>query len=256
VAALDFTSQSAVNTINNWVSTQTNGKIPKIVNQISSDDIMYLVNAIYFKSTWKEKFDPAATKALPFHLTDGSQVNANFMDGKIDLNWYYDNAVSVYELPYANSKYSMVIAMPTAGTSISQFVTGLDFTKWQTWMSGLHATNAEIKIPKFQFSFGVNLNTPLSSLGLGIAFSNLADFTDINPAGGLQITNVEHKAFVDIDESGTTAAAVTSVTVGISAVYNPPPAVLDHPFVFAIREMSSGIILFVGTVNNPTLTGE
>jgi serpin B len=256
IAALDFSNvTSSLNTINNWVNTETHGKIPSIISQISNDDEMFLVNAIYFKSAWKEKFDAANTASLPFYATSG-QVNASFMDGKIDFNRYDDDNVDVFELPYSNSKYSMVIAMPALGTSVSQLESGLDSAKWQTWVNGLHAANSELKVPKFTFSYGVNLNTPLTSLGLGIAFSKLADFTGISSAGGLLITSVAHRAFIDVDESGTTAAAATSVTVGISAVLNVPPTVIDRPFIFFIREMSSGIILFVGTVNNPTLTEE
>ena len=256
IAALNFNNAtSSLNTINGWVSTETNGKIPTIVNKISGDDVMFLINAIYFKSAWKEKFDPANTASLPFYATNG-QVQANFMDGKIDFNRYDDNSVDVFELPYSNSKYSMVIAMPAVGTSVSQLASGLDSAQWQTWVNGLHATNSELKVPKFTFSYGAKLNNALSSLGLGIAFSDLADLSGISSAGGLLISSVDHKAFIDVDESGTTAAAATSVAVGLTAVLNPPPTVINRPFLFFIREMSSGIILFAGTVNNPTLTGE
>jgi serpin B len=256
IAALDFSNASAsLNAINGWVNTATNGKIPSIISQISNDDEMFLVNAIYFKSTWKEKFDAAKTASLPFYATTG-EVQANFMDGTIDFNRYDDANVDVFELPYSNSKYSMVIAMPADGTSVSQLESVLDSAKWQTWVNGLHATNSELKVPKFTFSYGAKLNNALSSLGLGIAFSKLADFSAISAAGGLQITSVDHKAFIDVDESGTTAAAATSVTVGITAILYTPPTVIDHPFIFFIREMSTGIILFAGTVNNPTLTGQ
>ena len=255
IASLDFTNPSSVNTINNWVNTQTNGKINKIINSINSQDVMFLINAIYFKSTWKEKFDPGKTTLLPFNLSNGSQVQAKFMDGTIDFNRFDNNEVNVFELPYSNSKFSMLIAMPASGTSVHQLIAGLDSAKWASWMQGLHTTNSELKLPKFTFSYGISLNDALMSLGLGIAFSDGADFSGINANIPLQISAVNHKAFVAVDESGTTAAGVTSITITPTDVLLNSPTVIDHPFVFAIREMSTGVILFTGTVNNPLLTG-
>ena len=112
-----------------------------------------------------------------------------------------------------------------------------------------------MKLPRFKFGYGIELNNTLNALGMGIAFSNNADFTGINPVGRLKITHVLHKAFVDVDENGTTAAAATKVTIGTTASAPQPPTIIDHPFIFAIREMKSGLILFVGMVNNPLLTG-
>jgi serpin B len=253
VQALDFTSASAPTTINNWVSNQTGGKIPTIINQIPGDEVMYLINAIYFKSVWKEKFDPSQTKSQPFYLTDGSTVQASFMDGTIDLNYYNDGKAAVYELPYSNSKYSLVILQPAIGTALKDFITSLDSTKWQTYMSGLTATNQQISFPKFKFSYFVNLNQPLKDLGLGIAFSDDANFSLIETPIPLKIDQVIHKAYVETDESGTTAAAATSVGIKTATASEPPPPI-NHPFMFAIRQMSSGLILFAGTVNDPTQT--
>jgi serpin B len=251
VQALDFNSPAAVSTINNWVSEQTNGKIPTIINSVPADVVMYLINAIYFKSDWNTKFDAAKTAPLPFYLADNSSVQTQFMDGKIDYKRYDNTEAHVFELPYVNKKYSMVIVMPETGTTLRQLVTGLDSVKWKTWMAGLYGANTEIKLPKFTFSYNVGLNGALKALGMGVAFGGNADFSGINATVPLQITEVKHKAFIAVDESGTTAAAVTSVAIGLTATLNPPPTVIDHPFIFAIREMSSGLVLFVGTMNNP-----
>ncbi len=251
VQALNFNNPSSVLTINNWVNKETNGKIPTIINSISSLDLMYLVNAIYFKSGWKEKFDASKTSKLPFYVTDNSPIQADFMDGDVDYKRYDDNTVHVFELPYANDKYSMVILMPAAGTSVHQLAQQIDSSKWKTWMAGLTTDKSDLKLPKFQFSYGTNLNGALGSLGMGIAFSDDADFSLINPTAKLHISAVIHKAFVAVDESGTTAAAATVVAITATAPANPPPTVIDHPFIFAIREISSGLILFTGTVSNP-----
>jgi len=254
IQALDFSNPASVNTINNWVNQSTDGKIPVVINQIPGDAIMYLINAIYFKSSWKEKFDPKATLSLPFYRPDNSQVQASFMRGDINFNAYYDNNVSVFELPYSNDKYSMVIALPAHGISLNQLVTGLTTAQWQTWMSGLKPDKAPITLPKFKFSYSVLLNNALTDLGLGIVFSGNANFSLINPIAPLVISKVRHKAYVETDESGTTAAAVTTVVIATTARAPLPP--INRPFMFAIREMSSGLILFTGAVNDPKQMGQ
>jgi serpin B len=251
VQALDFTSQASVNTINNWVSSQTNGKITDIIDKISPNDMLYLINAIYFKSSWNEKFDASKTTKLPFYTTDNGTVQTNFMDGTIDFKRFDNTEADVFELPYTNSKYSMVIVMPAGGAPVKQLITNLDSTKWKTWMAGLNSVKVELKMPKFTFGYSTILNNNLSALGMGLAFSDAADFSGINATTKLQITAVNQKATIEVDENGTTATVVTSVGVGTTATPVPPPTVIDHPFIFAIREMSSGLILFTGVVNNP-----
>jgi serpin B len=250
IQALDFSNPASVTTINNWVSDNTAGKITQVVDQIPADAIMYLINAIYFKSTWQEKFDPKATTSMPFHRADNSQVQASFMMGDIDFNAYYDSNVSVFELPYSNNKYSMVIAMPAINSSLTQMIKGLTPAQWQTWMSGLQHSKNTLMLPKFKFSYSVLLNGPLTDLGLGIAFTSGADFSLISSTAPPVISKVTHKAYVETDETGTTAAAVTTVVMATTAPAPIPP--INRPFMFAIREESSGLILFTGAVNDPT----
>ncbi|HEY4323721.1 MAG TPA: serpin family protein [Mucilaginibacter sp.] len=253
IQALDFSNPASINTINNWVSDNTNGKIPSVISKIPPDAIMYLINAIYFKSTWKEKFDPKATFSMPFYRTDNSQVQTSFMTGEVNFSAYYDSNVSVFELPYSNDKYSMVIALPAYSSSLSQMVTGLTSDQWQTWMSGLKPDKATLTLPKFKFSYGVLLNNALIDLGLGNAFSSSANFSLINPTAPLAISRVTHNAYVETDENGTTAAAVSTVAMATTARAPIPP--INRPFMFVIREVSSGLILFTGTVNDPTQAG-
>jgi serpin B len=252
VQSLDFTNPSSVNTINGWVSNQTNGKIPKIVDQIDGGDMMYLINAIYFKSLWSCKFDVSQTRPGTFYLPDASTVQADLMKGdKINYNVYRDQNVTVLELPYINSKYSMVIVEP----SQTKILLNLDTVTWNGWMGKLTAGNGPVIMPKFKFSYNILLNNALGSLGMDNAFSDAADFTGINPAGNLHISKVMHKAYVAVDESGTEAAAVTSVIISLTAALGPPTITIDHPFIFVIREMKTGLILFAGTVNNRLLPG-
>ncbi|WP_413669776.1 serpin family protein [Mucilaginibacter sp. Mucisp86] len=251
VKALDFSSDKtgSANTINSWVSGQTNNKIPKILDQIGDGARMYLINAIYFKSSWKTRFDAAKTYKAPFRLADNSTVQTDFMTNNgVELKTAYDNGTNVVELPYSNSKYSMVMIMPYE--DVKAFALGLDSTKWNFLMGKLAATKSQITIPKFKFSYGINLMGILKSLGMGIAFSDQADFSRITAGGGVAITEVKHEAYIDVNEDGTEAAAATEVGIGISAP--APTNVFNKPFIFAIREMKTGLILFAGIVNDPT----
>jgi serine protease inhibitor len=232
VQALDFAAPASVNTINDWVSSQTNGKITRLLQEISQDEVMFLVNAIYFKSVWKSKFDPANTQKMAFHT---------------------DENVRLIELPYSNDKYSMVIAVPNENKTLADLIPTLNSDNWNNWMSKLSPTTQPLAIPKFKFTYSVTLNDALGTLGMANAFTRAADFTRINSAGGLLITNVIHKAYVAVDEAGTEAAAVTSVGVGTTSA--PQQIPVNRPFVFVIREMKTGLILFAGTVNDPTQAG-
>ena len=256
VQSLDFSSPAALTTINGWVSNNTGGYIPSIINSIPAGEIMYLVNAIYFKSSWKESFNTKNTAVQSFYLADNSQVQASFMSSSIDYNYYYDSpsGTNIFELPYSNSKFSMDIVLPASGTSVNTVLAGLDSAKWQSWMNALTPTKNTITMPKFKFSYSTSLNKALMDLGLKIAFSDGADFSLINAGQPLKITDVEHKGYVETDESGTTAAAATSVGIGILAIPASPPSI-NRPFIFVIRQMSSGVIVFAGVVNNPLLTG-
>ena len=148
----------------------------------------------------------------------------------------------------------MVLVMPASGQSLVSFVSTLNSTNWASMIAKLSSGSADVSIPKFQFTYATSLKDQLSAMGMGIAFSDAADFTNINPAGNLQITDVKHNTYIAVDETGTEAAAATTVIVGPTAIaYNQ--LTIDHPFFFAIREMKSGLILFAGTVNNPAQSG-
>jgi serpin B len=167
----------------------------------------------------------------------------------VPLNTNIVNDARVLELPYNNKKFSMVIVTPTS-QSVQEYAAGLDSAKWQSLMTGLSGSYVDVSMPKFKFSYDKELKDVLSTLGMANAFSDLADFTRIS-TGGLAISEVKHKAFIEVDEEGTTAAAATSVTFVATAVL-PYNFKLDHPFIFAIREMKTGLVLFTGVVNDPT----
>ncbi len=251
VQGLDFASPGAKDQINNWVSTNTNGKIPTIIDQIRGDMVMFLINAVYFKSNWSSKFDKNKTAKGDFHLSGQNKVQADFMTAMLKINSVINTEASVIELPYGNKRYSMVIAMPTGATTAGTLAETLTAQKWNQWMSGLREGQNDIRMPKFKFEYEIKLNDPLTALGMGNAFSDMADFTRLRSNGQLKIDEVKHKTFIEVNEEGTEAAAATSV--GIVETSAPAPVIVNKPFIFAIREMKTGLILFTGIVNNPLL---
>lgn len=251
VQGLDFASPGAKDQINNWVSTNTNGKIPTIIDQIRGDMVMFLINAVYFKSNWSAKFDKNKTAKGDFHLSGQSKVQADFMTAMLKINSFINAEASVIELPYGNKRYSMVIAMPTGATTAGTMAETLTAQKWDQWMSSLREGHNDIRLPKFKFEYQIKLNDPLTALGMGNAFSDMADFTRLRSNGQLKIDEVKHKTFIEVNEEGTEAAAATSV--GIVETSAPAPIIVNKPFIFAIREMKTGLILFTGIVNNPLL---
>lgn len=250
--AVDFGLPTTKDMMNQWVSDQTHGKIPGIITGTSPSDVMYLINAIYFKSTWNERFDPTETHQKAFYLPNNTTIQTDFMSADIHYNTYSDDLAQVYELPYKNKKYSMVIVMPVNTKTVQDVTGSLDSVKWQSWMSQLQPAKNIIVMPKFKFQYQTGLNNQLTALGMGIAFTKNADFTRINTAGGMLISSVMHKTYIEVNEDGTEAAAVTSI--GVSSTSLPVTITIDHPFIFAIREMKTGLILFTGIVNNPQLT--
>jgi serpin B len=252
VEALDFSNPTAKDKINNWVNNQTEGKIPAIIDNIAADMVMYLINAVYFKSSWKYPFDKSKTTKGAFTLDNGNTVQADMMTANATMNIGNKADASIYELPYGNGRYSMVMILPKENNTLTSIISTLDTTKWKNWTSGLNQVTNDIKMPKFKFGYDIQLKNALSNLGMGIAFSDAANLTRINAAGGLFISEVKHKTFIEVNEEGTEAVAATSV--GVGAVSVPQPVVINRPFLFAIREMKTGLILFTGVVNNPLLT--
>ena len=255
VQGLDFTSPAAKTTMNNWVNTQTQGRIPTIVDGTSGNDVLYLLNAVYFKGAWTYRFDPALTRPEPFHQEDGSTRNVPFMTlSKGRYQRYQDEQALVVDLPYGDRRFSMTCVMPQGTATLADVASRLDASQLSTWLTKADTTGAELHLPKFSFAYDTKLNTSLRQLGMGVAFDpNQADFSRMVPNGsGLVISEVKHKTFLEVSEEGTEAAAATSVGIVATSVGpNSPIVRLDRPFFFLIQERSSGTILFMGQLANP-----
>jgi serpin B len=251
VRAIDFRSASAPSTISRWAEDRTGGRIRDLIRSIDQNEIMFLVNAVYFKAPWAEPFEEQATRNGPFRTLDNRTINVPMMTADASRPIYQDDNVTVVELVYAEGAFSMVIVAPAAGRSLSNVMTLLDAQRWNAWMNGLTSSRVLFTMPKFKFDFGTKLNDALISLGMGIAFDDSrADFDRINPnRTDLYISRVEHKTFIDVHERGTEAAAATAVGVGVTSL--PASITVDEPFLFAIRVRTAGTLLFIGRVGNP-----
>ena len=256
VLGLDFTKTSeTLNTVNGWVKTKTKGKIDKIISQVNPEDIMYLLNAIYFNGEWQYRFDPKVTTEMPFTKEDQTVVQAPTMTLENQFKYYSNQTFQMLEMPYGSGKYSMIIFLPNTGKNTNDIISELNPENVNNWISKLAEQKKKVFLPKFEFKFDDSLIDELTALGMTDAFNQAkANLTGISEDSKLFISAVTHKTYIKVDERGTEAAAVTGITVGLTSVGPDSNTFrVDHPFVFAIREKDTQAILFIGKVLNPNL---
>ncbi|MDD2386974.1 MAG: serpin family protein [Bacteroidales bacterium] len=253
VKSLDFASSNAVSEINNWVSDNTNNKITKIIDGIPSDAVMYLINAVYFYGSWQYEFDKSNTQKQNFYLEDGNSVSVDMMEMETGLKYYYTLDYQVVEIPYGQGNFVMDVILPAANTDIGDFVSNLNSDLWIEITQGLYSQNMVLKMPKFKFEYEKELNPSLQEMGIIDLFTGNADLSGMNGTGGLYVSKVKHKTYIDVNEEGTEVAAVTAVEVSYTSADPDAPLffTLDKPFIFIIREKSTGVILFEGVMRNP-----
>jgi len=251
VRALDFGDPGAKDIINGWVKENTNNLIDKIIDEISRDHVMFLINAIYFKGDWTSQFDPANTADDFFTTLDGSTMRCKMMHQQHDFSYLENASFQAIDLPYGDAGFSMTILLPRIRTQIDSLIAQLTSENWAAWIGGFSIKTVELAMPKFTTQYEIKLNDALAALGMGVAFTDLADFTKMYAPGGLAIDEVKHKTFVKVDEEGTEAAAVTSVGIIRDSLPEIISMRIDHPFVFSIRENRSNTILFIGKIVAP-----
>ncbi len=253
VRGLNFDDPQAKDIINAWVNEKTHGRIEKIVDQINPEHVMFLINAIYFKGIWTYRFDPTNTKDDLFITVGGSSMPCKMMHVKSDFSYFANESFQAIDLPYGDAGFSMTILLPMVPSDIDALIAELTPEKWSAWVGSFSKHAVNLFLPKFTMQYDLTMNDVLSALGMGIAFTSGADFTRMYKPGNLAISKVKHKSFVQVDEEGTEAAAVTSVEIGVTSAWGGGSLTMrvDHPFVFAIRENHSGTILFIGKVVAP-----
>ncbi len=253
VANIDFSANDAARIINNWVSGNTNGKITSIIDDIPVDAVMYLINAIYFNGSWKTAFDRDKTGEMTFHYSDGTTGQVTAMQMKAGMDYLRKDLFSAVELPYGNGSFVMDVFLPAEGKSVTDVIGWLADNPDSSWVNDFNkAGELLIKLPKFRFGYKTLLNEPLKDMGLTVAFTPAADFSGmLEETQDLEISRVIHKTWIDVNEKGTEAAAVTAVEISSTSVAEPLAFIADHPFLFVIREKKTGAVLFTGKVGRP-----
>ena len=248
ITTMDFSDPKSAGIINQWVDLNTKGKIEKIVEQIDSMTVMFLINAIYFKGTWKLKFDKSETEDGVFYLPDGTEKQVQMMYRDGGYPYYQGDKFEAVKLFYGEKRIGMYIFLPDHDSNLNEFLKNLNAKNWAIWIAKFEETpdDSGIMLPRFKLEYEIRLNDALETLGMEAAFDNRANFDGMAP--GLFISEVKHKAFVEVNEEGTEAAAVTVVKVGECA---PSNFIVDRPFFFAIRDDWTGTILFMGIVVEP-----
>jgi serpin B len=253
-SVLDFDSPSAVTEINQWASEKTNKRIPKVLERIEPGSVMFLLNALYFKGAWTTPFEKAQTRPADFTKTDGRTAPVPTMHGEVTSVIHEGAGYRAIEIPYGRQNFSMVVILPDG--SLIDFYDRFSGGTWRELTQALDARSAsdewpknELHLPRFSFEYGRSLNDHLQTMGMTDAFdealANLSGISDVK----LVVSSVKQNTFVDVNEEGTEAAAVTTVDIRNTSV--PIPFQVNRPFIFAIRERTTNTLLFIGQVTDP-----
>lgn len=249
VREMNFQAPGAADTINNWVDVNTNGKIKEIIKPpIPPEVAMLLINAIYFKGAWTHLFDTADTRTDRFYFPDDSWTDCQMMTRDDTIKYFANDLFQAVDLPYGSEGFSMTVLLPKHSVTMDDLIGELTEENWATWMGSFSEIEMQLWLPKFKFEYEKKLNDMLKAMGMEIAFTPAADFSNMFGDGIGWIDRVKHKTFIQVDEQGTEAAAVTMVVMFDSL---PPGMYVNRPFLFVIHEHESGTILFIGKVVNP-----
>lgn len=250
--AFDINDPNAPARMNAWIENKTNGLIKDMIESLDDNTVMLLINAIYFKGKWASEFDRTKTENLPFYLTSGS-VNVPMMKQKSDFSVYEGNGFVMAEFPYGQGNFVMDVILPDQSSSLSGTMNLISDANFNGWISQMRKRETDVTFPKFKYGFKKKLKDVLSNMGMGIAFTDAADFSNISEQYDLLINEVTHQSFIETDEEGTEAAAATVVEIGLTSV--GPSSFefrMDRPFIFIIRETTTNSILFMGRVADPS----
>ena len=257
IAEIDITSSDSPKRINEWVQKATNDKIDKMVDGPLDDNfVAMLMNAIYFKGEWKFPFDKKDTEDRDFRLMNGTEKEVPFMMLQEDLPYMANNEFQAVKLPYGDGEMSMTIVLPNEQKSYEEFQTLLSAEKWGVLQSDFKSMRGTLLLPKFKMEYETELNDALEALGMASAFTDSADFSKmVEGDASLLISKVKQKTYIDVNEEGTEAAAVTSVQMEATSapVDDPFEMEVNRPFFLMITDDETGVILFIGFVANPEI---
>lgn len=259
IESVDFSKNAgeASRRINEWVGTSTNGKIQNLVppSGLPPATRLLLCNAIYFKGKWARPFAAGDTRPLPFRITPQNPASVPTMHQRSRFRTTHALGLSLIELPYAEQALSMVILLPDSPDGLAQVERGLTALKLGQWLEALGAASQEdvdLDLPRFTATSQFSLSRQLASLGMGSAFSEAqADFSGMSGSRDLFLSEVVHKAYIEVNEEGTEAAAATGAIMSVTSYHPVQEFHADHPFLFLIRENSTGALLFLGRIVDP-----
>jgi serpin B len=254
---IDVTDPDAVNIVNDWIEEKTHDKINDMLDNLDPDLAMLLINAIYFNGKWRYQFDKADTNEEPFYVGPSAPKNVPMMHLEENLKCAKEDNLTIVDIPYGQGNYSMLVVLPDQGISANDIANAVTSSRWNGWMELLdnNTHKVELSMPRFKYQYKRLLNDDLINLGMGVAFSDWADFSNISDQA-LQISRVIHQSFIETNEEGTEAAAATIVEVIFTTIGVEPAAWkidIDRPFLYFIHEMSTGTILFMGRVGDPSI---
>ena len=248
VYSADFSTQETVNAVNKWCSDKTHGKINSILDKPDPTLVMALMNALYFYGKWAFEFEDA--KQEDFVAVDGSKVKVEMMHSRNDLQYSEYDGYRMVSLPYGNGAFTMDVILPDSNKSFSNAAMGFNAEILHRLDSYSSTCDVDLKLPKFTFDYTADMTKVLSEMGMPTAFSDFADFSGMAEES-LMISQVKQKTFIDVNEKGTEAAAVTFIGFVTTSIGPAPQKRFvefhaDRPFVFVIRERSTGAVLFIG----------
>ncbi len=242
-------------TINTWVEDKTNKKIQELIKPgiLNTQTRLMLTNAVYFKGDWAVQFDSKNTKDAPFTIAPEKKIDVPMMHLKDSFNYADFGVLQILEMPYKGNDLSMVVLLPRKAEDLAELEERITFGTLEQWLKRLNKQEVLVYLPKFKITGEFRLAEMLKKVGMVDAFApNLADFSGMNGKKDLFISAVVHKAFVEVNEKGTEAAAATGIAIGVTSIPTPPPVFrADHPFVFFIRDIKTNTILFIGRLANP-----
>jgi serine protease inhibitor len=249
--AVDFAGPQAAETINAWVKAKTLGLIDHLVDQTSPTDFAYLTNALAFQAKWSSPFKPGSTHPHPFTNGDGTSVSVSMMTQTSDFSTASGDGYDFVRMPYGNGGFAAYVLLPK-GNNTTEFLQHLTAATFDRDVKALQDERIALSLPRFTVTYRAGLIPELKAMGMTAAFSDSADFSLMHaPPPNLQISSVEHATYLRVDEDGTTAAAATSVGMSLTAIRMekaPRPIIVDHPFIFALRDERTSTLLFIGAI--------
>jgi len=249
----DIADPTVPEKVNEWIEDKTNGLIKDMLDRLPDNSVMLLINAIYFKGKWKSQFEADETLNQPFYLYSGSSAEVPTMRQKSDFKVLDGDGFIMGEFPYGQGNFVMDIILPDERNGLNALLPAITDDAFAGWVDQLSEKEVNLFLPRFKYDFKKGLVDILTDMGMGIAFTDGADFTNIAEFPPLLISDVLHQAFIETNEEGTEAAAATVVIIGITS-YNPNSPiqfVANHPFIYVIREVTTGSIIFMGRVSDP-----